>query len=498
MINAVKRLLFVALALHGLVFVGCTTRTAGIEGTGAEEGDLIAARGAVSKFGSVYVNGIHFNTDSARFYRDGVEIAEETLKQGMVVYVEGTRGASSDEATADEVHFDYLLQGRIERISTLKSNERQIHMLGHKVVLSEDAMLAIDLFDALKEGDVIAVSGLTEDESTIVATRIERIENNNPFETVIGHISQYSKSEAVIKINSMTVSISGADMRADREIAVGDLVKIEGFVNDDQIMIANELRLIKSRVLKNDKGRKHTVSNEGFIDHIDENGGFTLDGVKVKTEGAYLLGRNAFDLMKGDRVSVTGTFNNSGELIAKSLYVHARSENYLSGEVSDIDIKKSTITVSGVAFKVSKFTRFEDWGSRRNRYFGLNDIREGDLLDVFIRHETTTSYALTIRRKPEQPEFEHKLNVKGSIANVDFDQNTLTIAGITVDLSQVDEDTRARLENGLAVFIEGSYDGIHYFVASKIYIVPNGCTSHIEIFCQWQRGLEAEHWDDDD
>ena len=71
---------------------GCESTTedeyAGIEGTG-DRVELASAYGTVSGFGSIYVNGVRFDTDTAAVEIAGEAASEDALAVGMVVDVVG-------------------------------------------------------------------------------------------------------------------------------------------------------------------------------------------------------------------------------------------------------------------------------------------------------------------------------------------------------------------------------------------------------------------------
>src|SRR5512143_1087467 len=66
---------------------GSGNNVAGIDRTGSP---AIAAYGTVSAFGSVVVNGVHYNTSGTTFTIDGDAGAQSDLAIGDVVLVKGT------------------------------------------------------------------------------------------------------------------------------------------------------------------------------------------------------------------------------------------------------------------------------------------------------------------------------------------------------------------------------------------------------------------------
>ncbi len=72
----------------------------GIGGTG------LTSSGTITGFGSIFVNGVEFETDSAEILLDGNTAADTALRLGMVVLVTGTLNEDGVTGTADRVEFN--------------------------------------------------------------------------------------------------------------------------------------------------------------------------------------------------------------------------------------------------------------------------------------------------------------------------------------------------------------------------------------------------------
>ena len=107
---------------------GGSSTTAGIGGTGITFGE-------VTQFGSVYVNGVRFNTTNASFDLDD-DIIYETqaaaqaagFSEGMVIKVEGTTNADGVTGTATWVEYDEDVEGPVSNISSSRKPEIILHI----------------------------------------------------------------------------------------------------------------------------------------------------------------------------------------------------------------------------------------------------------------------------------------------------------------------------------------------------------------------------------
>ena len=82
--------LLTAAFLVGVASCGGGTQLAGggIGGTGISQG-------AITGFGSIFVNGVEFNTSGATIIKDGNTVTQNDLKIGMVVTVDGSIDTST-------------------------------------------------------------------------------------------------------------------------------------------------------------------------------------------------------------------------------------------------------------------------------------------------------------------------------------------------------------------------------------------------------------------
>ena len=84
----------------GLAACSSGSDVAGIGGSG------ITSSGTITGFGSVYVNGVKFETSSSTFTIDDNPGIEDLLAVGMRVTVKGTLNADGVSGTATSVSYD--------------------------------------------------------------------------------------------------------------------------------------------------------------------------------------------------------------------------------------------------------------------------------------------------------------------------------------------------------------------------------------------------------
>ncbi len=206
--------------------VGSTDPTvAGIDGTGSSRGIVY---GTISGFGSVIVNGVHFDTSNATFTIDGQLGTQSDLSAGDVVLVQGTIDSSHDNGSAESVSFDDIVEGPIESIA-----DNSLVALGQTVLVDDGTSFDDDITPrsliGLIKGDVVEVSGFVNSSGDIVATRIERKQPGGQFE--VTGVVEAPVTATRFNINDLIVDFSTTTMIngfATGMPSEGDLVEVKG------------------------------------------------------------------------------------------------------------------------------------------------------------------------------------------------------------------------------------------------------------------------------
>ena len=104
MIRAPNRAACLTLAAMAVAACGGSgTQTAGIDRGGVAT--PVSVVGPITGFGSIVVNGVHYNVDKASIVVDGNPATASDLALGQVVTVVGERDAAGSTGTANQVLF---------------------------------------------------------------------------------------------------------------------------------------------------------------------------------------------------------------------------------------------------------------------------------------------------------------------------------------------------------------------------------------------------------
>ena len=151
----------------------------GMSGTGISQG-------AVTSFGSVFVNGVEWELTSSTIEIDGAPAVESELRLGMVVRIHGDLAADGTTGTAIDIVFDDTVEGPIEDDPVdfgPDGLEKSFSVLGTLIIMNEETT-AFDggaSFAGLIADDVVEVSGFIDfidfidDIGVVRATRIRLV-----------------------------------------------------------------------------------------------------------------------------------------------------------------------------------------------------------------------------------------------------------------------------------------------------------------------------------
>jgi hypothetical protein len=445
----------ILLALGGCADSGSASReTAGIEGTG----DRVAS-GAVTAFGSIWVNGIRFDTDNAEILMDDETAAEEDLQPGMVVDVQGEIIGDSS-GRAERVHYAPLLRGPIAEVISLAANRKQVSVLGQLVLVAEDAVFSGLSFADLRAGLLVDLSGLRTADY-IFATRIVVVDAELPA-LIQGTVTQLDIQQQRLALGDLWVDFSAAEFVgvSAARLALDQQLRITGPApGDDGVLHAAHITM-KSLTPSASRGI-HAL--EGLVENLDGER-FYLQGTLVISTNAQWQRGNPEDLAEGARLSLTGTMID-GALHASRITLLPSSTSRLRGQLEFIDPSTGAVQVLGNRFVGDALTAYRDSSNLENRFFALDDLRLGDFIEIHGSSLGDTWVATRIERLEDPGE----VTLKGPIFNV-LSETEIRVFGVTVDISLAEILGPDDLVPGRLVTVWGMQYGDDRIVATRLLV----------------------------
>jgi hypothetical protein len=418
---------------------------------------LGATSGTVTGFGSVYVNGTRYKTDSAAFDIDdkGIDSSQQDLAVGDVVTVFYSTAAPT---VALEVISDEAVEGPIDSIGP---DPDTLVVAGQTVLITAET--SFDDFDSLADlavGDFLEVSGYVTGvggvsasavaDTAISATRIEKkVGCATPGDCKIevhGQISDLDTPDVgYFMINDLLVDHRSAlldDLPGDA-LAEGLQVEVKGTVYDatTQTLTANK---IEGDGYEDEVGDVDEFEIEGLINRFVSAEDFYVDDVRVTTTGDTEYepeGMSADDLGQGVKVEVEGEFDDLDVLVVKKVEFeeHDADDLRVRAQVQAVNTDDKTLKLLGIWVRVDERTRVEDkTGEDRDRSesFGLGDINVDDYVEVRGGPDPLGIGDMLAARleRLERPDVDGEgVKLRGYVEDEVITPPFLTIEGVTVD-----------------------------------------------------------------
>ena len=284
-----------ALAAASLWLVGCGGGGGGspaqMAGPAGSSQPTVAV-GRIDAFGSVFVNGVEFETSKASFNVRGASAANDSaLSVGMVVRVKGSDDGNG-HGSATEVRFDAEIEGPVTDVAVDATDATIKHfkIFGQDVLANATTVFKAEgggayAFADLANGDHIEVSG-DFDGTTLIASFIEKKAATDTTFEVKGTISGLSGTKFVLTLKSgSTLNVTldtGVSLPAG--VQDGSLVELHGTIPD----ATKPLEFLATRVDTEDHDDFDGDGKGEQEDHADLGGVLALDGTTWSIRGTTL------------------------------------------------------------------------------------------------------------------------------------------------------------------------------------------------------------------
>ncbi|RJQ49214.1 MAG: hypothetical protein C4538_02685 [Nitrospiraceae bacterium] len=257
--------------------------------------------GVITGFGSIFVNGLEFQTHSASIRIDDNDASESDLKIGMKVTVQAVDGIASS------VMFEPEVKGQVTN-----KGVNSFQVMGLTVIVnSETKYEGITSLAQLENGNFVEVSGFFNSSDELIAALVEK-ESSNSGAQIQGIVSNHDPGNKIFKIYSITVDYSF--IGNPPAISDGDFVEAEGTFNGSEL-IASELEVVD---FEDNAGKD--IEIEGIITQLTSQGDFSINGQRIQTHAQTKFEHGTTgDIAVDVKIKAKGTVNSSGILIADKI-----------------------------------------------------------------------------------------------------------------------------------------------------------------------------------
>jgi hypothetical protein len=383
-----------------------------------------ASFGTITDFGSVFVNGVEFNTSGAAIVLDGNPVTQNELRQGMVVTVSGSRSGSSGSATRIEV--DEAVKGFVEA----KPDANHWTVMGQTVLVDDQTRFESNVQPAV--GEFAEVHGLVVADGKISGGFIEK--KNAPFPAfeVKGFVKNQDDTAKTFQIGTLTVNYNGATIN-DMPNPMGNawnglLVEAKGNTCATTPVCGT---LTASKVEPNGPQMQDVADFEveGFVTKINSPTDFLVGNQRVVTTTSTIFaGGVTGDIAVGVKLEVDGVL--AGGVLTASK-VEFRDSVRLEGDVANLGAGSFGLNgLPGITVTANGLTEFNGGIS------GLGGLANGDHVRVRGRLGSgTTVIASEIElRSPDT-----RVELQGAIQAINgaSPNQVVTILGVDVNTTGV-------------------------------------------------------------
>lgn len=473
--NSVKSALRFAL---GALSLGILTACGGSGGQELADGGIRgtgSSVGPVSGFGSVFVNGIEFETDGNVVSDDGIT-SEAELQKGMILRIEG-EWREDGTGNALVVEYDDTFRGQITNFDGLDlEGAGNFEILGQTITISPQTVIRPAADEPnLSNDDFVRVSAW-RDGSVYRASLVEVIADSPEVE-IEGPASPApaGASTSTFSINGQLITYSDTTFQDDSEltepeledlISGGQFVEVEGSLDINGEISANKVSLADDRRFQGTNGEDIEIT--GPVNDFTGGDTFSINGIPVDIlEDTRFDDLVSTDLVDGLLVEVEGDVIDG---VVQAEEISLRESNAeVKGDINSPDPGAQTFSVGGVLVRVTSQTLItDDEDTIITREVDFNKLTAGTNVEVEgleSRDEQNAAFIEALKIEFED-DGDNEFELEGKLQSV---SETATLIGtnirvldVTIDLTvdtefENDRPTLQKLEEHVGQLIEVEY-----------------------------------------
>lgn len=416
--------------------------------------------GVITGFGSVFIDGVEYETNTAAVSMDGTAAADDSgLKLGMFITLEGSVNPDGTTGVANSIKFADDVEGIVQSKTLNADGSVTLVVMGQTVTIDANTVFESSVTGQVSAvdvgvGNIVEVSGYSSGDGTVYASRVEvKKEARGSEELELkGNIFAVDTTANTFTIGGMTIDFSTATLEGVTldASAVGKYVEVKSTqgLNGSGQLIASKVEVENGgkkgedlAAHKNSEdGDEKEFKLEGVITTALANGKFGLNGEMVTVDEETEIEHGATgDLIAGAKVRVEVKLDSNNNLIAQEIKLPEGKTNEVMymGYVESVDTVNKQFTVMGLPIVVTNFTRLndeDDADGSVERYFNVDKLVVNDLVKV---KAYTNDVGKLVAAKLERKTNEQKpVEVKAKVEAVNND-GSLTIGGVKVNITAV-------------------------------------------------------------
>jgi Domain of unknown function (DUF5666) len=397
---------------------GGTVGTGGGGGGGTSISGAVVSQGALTKKGSVFVNGVEFKTDGATIRINDAAASEAELKVGMVMKVRGTIDNTGTTGTAALIEARDALQGTVSSVDAVNNT---ITVMGQTVRI-EDNVTRLNDDDAVKTfaaaafqvNDKVEVHGFADDLGGIRASRVvKNAQAEFEMKGLVTGLSATSFGLTLAPGGASTVTVNFTAGLLPAGAANGSLVQVKGATpptGTPPALTASSIKLENDLAAVGEKVEVEGLVTSGTVDSFAVNGRAVVTTATTVFEGGLRS-----DFAVGSKIEAQGSLGSNGVITATR--IEFRSNIRIEADASAVTA--SGLTVLGKPVAIDKLTRIDNGPLANGQHLEVRAFpdRDGNIVAsrVIVKNADTRAF------------------LQGPVTAASSTAGTLTILGTTID-----------------------------------------------------------------
>lgn len=397
------------LILLAAALAACGAGSGGISGSGGVPTGT--SRGPIDGFGSVIVNGVHFDSDTAQITKDGEPATQDDLAVGQLIEVQG----DFEQRIATTISYRSEVKGPLQSVVITDADLglASLVVLGQTVRVNGDTVLNGVSLGSLTPGQLLEVSGARVQGGTVIATYLELKASLDTYK-VVGTVENALSNS--FTIGGLTIGTAGADLSdlPGGLVVDGQRVEAKGFPAgwNDAVPSLQASKVEPAAVGTGAEGTR--LELEGYITDFVSPEDFRVLGSSVRTtaQTVFQSGTSA-SLTNNVKVQVKGSLDSAGVLVASSCEILATGAHRTTWEIESTSVADQTVTLfripgdagaPGVTWTIAASTELDDNSSANQDPLSFADLLVGDYVQVRGYRDGASLVAERLRRRDSDSE----------------------------------------------------------------------------------------------
>jgi hypothetical protein len=395
--------------------------------------------GVITGFGSVFVNGVEFDTSRAEINVNEAIASEEDLAIGMVVSVVGSTDPSQVSGSADAIYYESEVCGIVNQ----NDQPDQLEIMGQTVKYDSETVFdsSIDTVASVAEipvGAVVEITGYRTGDNSLHATQITLLQSqyNDGEQLIVNGVVTAGVSSGKFSMGTLTVVVDDVTQfinLPNNQITPGMAIKVKskrGLVNTNELL-ADQIQLNKNQYVV----AGNVLEIEGIVMNPNlQANEFQLNGYTVYFSAQTRFVDGAEDnLADGVKVEVEGVLLSDNQLEAGEITFRKSAKIDLIAPVTSINIADNQVNLSGVNVRLTNRTLLKDDDRiTKIRQFSLEDLSDGDRVKIKAFRDNLTQQIIAIQfRRVAAQSADSTFEITGILDELNNAQ--AIIAGVAVD-----------------------------------------------------------------